>query len=213
MREIKWKFEGGRIQNGELFKFFVGWLFRQVSPWTGVKTSTQLPQCHVLCWLSLSRIPHSLLPSPEKNPSQWAVNSASFPTEVRLVAMISISPLAILALETDSFALLGQLCILYAPPPSASDHTRIWCVKASTVSTSFFHTCAEMLEGERKGCLGESCLSLTYWAHIPCTVIWEHDLQTKQRTTTCSCRFQTKGPCGYSNLSSLFKVLFHAQNC
>lgn len=126
MGEIKWKFKGGRIQNGELFKFYVGWLFRQVSPWTGVKTSTQLLQCHVLCWLSLSRIPHSLLPSTEKNPSQWAVNSASFPTEVRLVAMISISPLAVLALETDSFALLGQLCVLHAPPPSASDHTRIW---------------------------------------------------------------------------------------
>lgn len=40
--------------------------------------------------------------------------------------MISISLLAILVLETDSFALLGQLCILYVPPPSASDHTRIW---------------------------------------------------------------------------------------
>lgn len=37
-----------------------------------------------------------------------AVNSASFPTEVRLVAMTSISLLAILALETDHFALLGQ---------------------------------------------------------------------------------------------------------
>lgn len=69
----------------------------------------------------------SLHPSPKKNPSQWAVvNSASFPTEVKLVAMISVSPLAILAPERDTFALLGQLRILYGPPPSASDHTSIW---------------------------------------------------------------------------------------
>lgn len=176
MREIKWKFEGGRIQNGELFKFFVGWLFRQVSPWTGVKTSTQPPQCHVLCWLSLSWIPHSLLPSPKKNPSQWAINSASFPTEVRLVAMINISPLVILALVTDSFALLGQLCIFYAPPPSASDHTRIWC-EGQHSQHKFFPDLCWNAGRRRKGCLGESCLSLTYWAHIP---HWSESLTFKQ---------------------------------
>lgn len=139
MREIKWKFEGGRIQNGELFKFFVGWLFRQASPWTGVKTSTQPPQCHVLCWLSLSWIPHSLLPSPKKNPSQWVINSASFPTEVRLVAMINISPLAILACSDSCVFFMHLLQVLQTTPGSD--------VQGSTVSTSFLQTCAEMLEG------------------------------------------------------------------
>lgn len=83
----------------------------------------------------------SLLPSPKKNPSEWAVlNSASFPTEVKLMAMISVSPLAKLALERDTFALLGQLCIFYAPPPSASDHTGI-LIWRPAVSASFPDLC------------------------------------------------------------------------
>lgn len=61
--EIEWKFKAGRIQTGELLKFYVGWLFRWVSPWTGAKTSPHFSQFHVLCWQSLSWIPHSLLSS------------------------------------------------------------------------------------------------------------------------------------------------------
>lgn len=127
MGEIQWKFEGGRIQNGELFKFYVGWLFRLLSP--EQQRRLQHSFLSAMCcvdWVNHEYHTQPLLPSPKKNASPWAVNSASFPTEVRLMAMISISPLAILALETVSFALLGQLCYFACTSPSASDHTRIW---------------------------------------------------------------------------------------
>lgn len=162
-------------------------------------------------WVDHEYHTQPLLPSPKKNQSPWAVNSASFPTEVRLMAMISISPLAILALETDSFALLGQLLFcVHLPRCFRSYQDLIW---RTVQSGQVFQICNEVPKEERKGCLGESCLFLTYWAHIPCTLIWEHSLQTKQRITTCSCRFQIKEHCGYSNLFSILKVLLHAWDC
>lgn len=83
-------------------------------------------------------------------------------------------------------------------------------LKASTVSTSFFRPVLKCWKERGSAIWGRAeylwPTEHTFHAH------WS-DLQTKQRTTTCSCRFQIKGPWGHSNLSSIFKVLFHAQNC
>lgn len=74
------------------------------------KKSTLFPQHHVLCvyWV--------LHQDPKKKESISTSSKFSFSphSSQTVTAMISISPLAILAPEISSFALFGQLCILYA---------------------------------------------------------------------------------------------------
>lgn len=111
---------------------------------------------------------------PEKqNPSQW---------EVRLFwkwLVVSVSLLAVQALEISSYALSGQLRISYAPPGMllqmlSSQPIKIW----SQVQWS-------QCEFSRRSCLGTGCsLSLTFWARVSCMLIWQPQLPTKHKTTT-----------------------------
>lgn len=97
---------------GELCKFHIWWLFRQKSPWTGEKRINTISPA-TMCWVYWIYHQYSTKKEPISMNSKFSFSPHRSQT---VKAMISVSPLAILALEISSFALFGQLCILYAPP-------------------------------------------------------------------------------------------------
>ena len=134
-----------------------------------------------------------------------------------VMATISVSPLAILALETSSFALFGQLCILYAPPEIllqmlSSHPIKVW-FKAQYSQCKVSRPVPQCRRGR-----GE-----VVWGRTVYRWPTEHAFHAHQSESTgfkwstepppAHAGFRSRSIDGYSKLLSILKVLFHAQNC
>lgn len=193
----------------ELRKFYIWWLFRQKSPWTG--EGNQQNFLSTMCCVYWVYHQYSKKKEPISVSSRFSFSPHRSQT---VTAMISISPPAILALDISSFALFGQLCILYVPPGIllqmlSSQPIKIWS-KVQYSQCKFSRPVLKCWRGRARGCLGQSSLSLTYWAHIPCTLFWEHWLQSTEHHLLMQIS-DWRALLGI--LFSISKVLFHAQNC